>query len=585
MKATRTVARRSAKLVRAIGPVLVALGVVGCGALVGVVDPPTSSGDDDGGQSGGAREGGARDDAHAPYDAHVPYDGHDGGMAHGDAGTTDAATPCGNGVLTAGEACDDGNGSNGDGCSSKCQIEPGWTCAGTPSVCATICGDGIVTGNETCDDESSCPGTCRRTLWSKRYGDAAYQQVSGLAVDPAGAAVITGFYSGKMDFGGGPLSSTGISDVFVAKVDAGGNHVWSRRFGGTGDDRAWAVATDPAGNVVVVGFFSNAIDFGGGPLVSSGSWDVFVAKLDASGNHLWSKRFGDSAQQQGHAVAIDAVGNVVVGGMFWGALDFGGGAMTAVNIDGFVAKLDANGNHIWSRRLGNTGGQNTRGVAVRASGDVFVTGTCRETIDFGGGPLAKIGAEDAFLLALGADGQHRWSKRWGTGNNYHGGASVTVDPAGDVVVAGYSLGSTDLGTGVLPSKGAYDVVVGKFAPTGGPIFVRRFGSVNNDFPSSVATDASKNILLTGYYEGPIDFGNGPLPHAGARNTFVAKLDPSGAPRWSKGHGGSATGMGIAADATGNLLATGYFSGSINLGGAVLASVGGGNNVFLAKLTP
>jgi hypothetical protein len=176
----------------------------------------------------------------------------------------------------------------------------------------TICGDGIVAGSETCDDDSTCPGSCR---WSKRYAGSQEQHPTALAVDTAGAAIITGFYRGSLDFGGGPLVSSGISDVFIAKIDAAGKPVWSRRAGGTGDDRAVAVATDAAGNVVLAGFFSDTIDFGGGPLVSAGSSDIFVVKLDAAGNHLWSKRFGDSAQQEAHAVAIDAAGNVVLGGI------------------------------------------------------------------------------------------------------------------------------------------------------------------------------------------------------------------------------------------------------------------------------
>jgi hypothetical protein len=404
-------------------------------------------------------------------------------------------------------------------------------------------------------------------------------------VDATGAAVVTGYYRGSVDFGGGPLASSGISDVFIAKIDGAGKHVWSRRAGGTGDDRAWAVATDHAGNVVVAGFFSDTIDFGGGPLVSTGSWDIFVVKLDAAGNHLWSKRFGDSEQQEAHSVAVDAAGNIVLGGMFWGALDFGGGALTSAGgTDMFVAKLDAAGNHVWSKRFGDTTGQDTRAVAVDASGNVFVTGSCAGSIDFGGGTLAAVGESDGFLLALDSAGAHQWSKRWGRGNAYASGTSMTVDAAGNVVMAGYEGGPTDFGTGALPYLGMLDVIVGKFSPTGAPIFAHSFGSTKNDAASSVATDGSGNVLLTGYSEGAIDFGNGPIAHVGARNTFIAKLGPSGALLWGAGYGTSATGVGIAADAMGNVFAAGYFDGSINFGGVPLTNAGP-EEIYLAKLSP
>jgi cysteine-rich repeat protein len=63
------------------------------------------------------------------------------------------------------QQCDDGNAANGDGCSSTCQINPGFNCVGSPSVCSTICGHGIVAGNESCDDGNAvtgdgCSGMC-----------------------------------------------------------------------------------------------------------------------------------------------------------------------------------------------------------------------------------------------------------------------------------------------------------------------------------------------------------------------------------------------------------------------------------------
>lgn len=560
---------------------LVAVSAVSCGGLLELAgdddDEPASSN-----AVAPGRDGGRTDDG--------PGTKRDAGIdATADARADATPTPCGNGVINAGETCDDGNASNGDGCNASCQPEPGWSCTGAPSTCETVCGDGIVAGSETCDDEVTCPGTCRRWLWSKRFGDTAGQQVTGLGVDPSGAAIMTGFYQGTIDFGGAPLAATGISDVFIAKLDGDGKHVWSRRAGGTGDDRAWSLAVDSDGNVVVVGFFGGTIGFGGTPLVSAGSWDVFVVKLDPAGNTLWSKRFGDAQQQEAHSVAIDASGNIVVAGMFWGAVDFGGGPLTSAGAtDMFVVKLDSAGNHSWSKSFGNTVNQNATNVAVSASGDVYVTGTCAGAIDFGAGPVAAIGDSDAFLLSLDSTGGHRWSKRWGAGNAYQGGSSVAVDSSNDVVVAGYCQGSIDFGTGTLPGHGGLDVFVAKLDTSGTPIFTRRFGSSVNEAPSRISTDASKNILLTGYYEGPVDFGGGPIAHAGARNAFIAKLDASGNHLWSRGYGTWVTGIGVAAESTGHVFFAGYFREAIDFGTGVMKTAGGlygSDDVFLAKLSP
>ncbi|MDB4944831.1 MAG: hypothetical protein JWP97_4365 [Labilithrix sp.] len=556
---------------------LVAATIVSCGESD--LDLP-ASGQGDGGSP--VVEGGA-----GVPDAGVA---RDGGSTPGDA--AEASTPCGDGILTPGETCDDGNTTSADGCNAGCKVEPGWSCSGTPSSCVTVCGDGIVAGGETCDDDAtSCPDSCRGTLWSKRFGGSDYEHAFAVAVDATGAAIITGNFRGTANFGGGPLVSTGDDDVFVAKVDSTGKHLWSRRFGGIAgaEDRGRSVATDAAGNVVVAGNFSGTIDFGGGPLVSAGSWDIFVAKLDAAGNHLWSKRFGDADQQEAHTVAVDAAGDIVLGGTFWGSVDFGGGLLTSAGyVDAYVAKLDAAGNHVWSKRYGDADRQGTNGVAVDAAGNVFVTGDCAGTIDFGGGtlpPVGPMGKRDIFLFSLDPTGAHRWSKRFTSMGGI--GIGVAADPSGNVILAAESSTTfMDLGTGPLPYKGEQDVILGKFSPAGDPIFARSFGSTGQDWVYAVAADPSGNILVTGTADTAMDFGNGPVSSAsGPPSAFIAKLSPSGDLLSGTVHGTQATGTGIAADALGNVFASGIFRGPINFGGPSLTSELFGDDVYLVKFSP
>jgi len=107
--------------------------------------------------------------------------------------------PCGNGVLNAGEQCDDGNPLNTDGCSDTCTVEPGWTCSGQPSVCTTVCGDGIVAGSEQCDDGNlingdGCSATCLCETVVPQFNSAV---VYASAADPW--AVTTGDFNADGD--------------------------------------------------------------------------------------------------------------------------------------------------------------------------------------------------------------------------------------------------------------------------------------------------------------------------------------------------------------------------------------------------
>src|SRR5262249_8206046 len=150
-----------------------------------------------------------------------------------------------------------------------------------------------------------------------------------------------------IEFGGNPLVSSGGTDVFVASLDEFGQSVWAKRFGDASFQAGSAIARDAMGDVVVTGSFASTIDFGGGPLTSAGFTDIFLAKFDLAGNHVFSKRFGDPVDQRAEGVAVDTADNVLLTGYFIGTVDFGGGLLASTGgTDIFVAKFDSMGGHL-----------------------------------------------------------------------------------------------------------------------------------------------------------------------------------------------------------------------------------------------
>src|SRR5262249_49670699 len=138
---------------------------------------------------------------------------------------------------------------------------------------------------------------------------------------------------------------------------------------------------------IVVGSFDFTVNFGGGNLTSTGGTDIFVTKrAGATGAHLWSKRFGSTSNDTGYAVAVDSSNNVYVAGSFQGTVNFGGGNLTSAGAeDIFVLKLNgSDGSFGWQKRLGAAGTDVGRGIAVDGSGNLTVTGEFRNTVDFGG---------------------------------------------------------------------------------------------------------------------------------------------------------------------------------------------------------
>jgi hypothetical protein len=167
-----------------------------------------------------------------------------------------------------------------------------------------------------------------------------YSQGNAVAIDSANSMIVTGYLNGTANFGGGNLTTAGGQDVFVAKYTSGGVHLWSKLFGDAAYQHGDGVAIGAMDSVVLTGGMTSTINFGGGNLVNHGSSDTWVAKLTAGGAHLWSRSLGGSGSEGPYDVALGPAGEVHLVGGFNGTTDLGLGPVTAAGtIDMFVVKL------------------------------------------------------------------------------------------------------------------------------------------------------------------------------------------------------------------------------------------------------
>jgi hypothetical protein len=430
---------------------------------------------------------------------------------------------------------------------------------------------------------AATPSPGQTYFWSQRFGSTGEDLGFSVVVDGSGSVVVTGRFEGTVNFGGGTLVSAGDADIFVAKYNANGAHQWSQRFGSTSYDQGVAVAVDGSGNVVVTGSFQGTVNFGGGALVSAGDADIFVAKYNANGVHQWSQRFGSTGFDLGTAIAVDGSGTVVVTGGFEGTTNFGGGSLvSAGGYEVFVAKYNASGVHQWSQRFGSTLDDLGYDVAVDGSGAVVVTGYFMGTVNFGGGNLVSAGSLDIFVAKYNTSGVHQWSQRFGSTTNDQG-AAVAVDGSGNVIVTGRFQGTVNFGGGNLVSAGSYDIFVAKYNASGVHQLSQRFGSTSVDEVRAVAVDGSGTVVVTGYFQGTVNFGGGNLVSAGSGDIFVAIYNASGLHHWSQrfGSAGADLGLAVALDGSGNVVVTGAFQGTVDFGGGNLVSAGSWD-IFVAK---
>jgi PKD repeat protein len=460
---------------------------------------------------------------------------------------------------------------------------------GTYTVTLTVTDDGGATASDTAGVTVTAGGGSGQVVWGRRIGGTGYDEVKGIAVDGSGNVIVTGEAVGPIELGAG---ITCAGSIFVARYDAGGGLLWARCPGSAaGGGGGRGVAVDASGNVVVTGYFRGTVDFGGGQLASPNGYDIFLVKYSAAGAHLWSKRFGGPVvgaivSESGADVAVDAAGNVVVTGSFEGTADFGGGPLTSAGQgDVFLAKYSPAGTHLWSRRFGGTFADEGKGLALDASGNVVLTGAFYGAVDFGGGLLAGAGY-DVVLAKYSAAGTHLWSERFG-GALSDEGRGVAVDGAGNVLVTGAFQGAVDFGGGPLVSAGGSDGFVAKYSAAGTPLWSRRFGGTTNfDAGTAIAVDAGGNAVATGFFAGTADFGAGPLASTGSKDAFVARYSATGVPVWSRHVGGTGidAANAVAIDGSGAATVGGLFFTAVDLGAGVLPSAGGAD-MFLVHVLP
>lgn len=418
----------------------------------------------------------------------------------------------------------------------------------------------------------------RESRWKvrscQRFGDEARQLLSGLVTDPKGNLIVTGDFWGSIDFGGTKLTSSGGQDIFLAKFDPAGNHLWSRRYGEGPEQVAVGLNIDAAGAIYIASAFVGRLDFGGGALSSKGRYNIALAKLDQDGRHIWSRSFGDNNYHVPEAIAVEPSGRCAIAGRFKGSIDFGGAEIRSESnqTDIFLASFTSKGDLQWARRFGGPYEQQTRSLAIDANGDIALTGVFKGSIAFDGETLTEGQPGDycGFLAKVDRHGKPLWCKRFGE-PYVEQGSVVSFDRRnGDILAAGFMRNK-------LPSESSRKVesvcLLARYDSAGVLRWSKAFGT--NAFPDSIAINSEGLILFTGHFDGIVDFGIGELASAGGYDLFAATFTPDGHVLWSARFGDPRQQFLVKGTygLDGSIVLAGSFHGTIDFGSGPLVASG------------
>ncbi len=522
------------------------LAVVGCGG---------GSGGADGDAGGSAESGDAAsvddddDDDGGDDDDDGSADGDDDGPTGGDDDDGDDGSTGDDDDADGGTVDDTGESGNDDGADTSapdCAEEP---CTGEPE-------------------------------WTRRYGNeddaGTGEEMRQMVTDPAGYTTAVAQVEGSLDLGdagttgagqwlvrfdpdGDPLWFVELGDAWVGGLALDndddvlvftgyGSELRLRSYTGDGDtdiDESWAVtpmnggfvlagdvAVAPDGRIAITGGVYGSVDFGGNNLMSTGSNDVYVAVFDESLGHVWSRRFGDSAEQRGTSIGFDPDGNVVLAG---------------IN-DGYL--------------------------------------------DFGEGPLAALNDYVMWLAVLGVDeGEQVWAHQFDSGDN-PGIPHLEFDDDGIYLTTDGAYGPVYVDLGFGTEVGWFHMA--RFDWAGVPQWDRHFGAEVGIH--AAARDSASGLVIVGELEGQLDFGDGEVvtSFSGTRDVFIAKYDAGdGTLEWVRmitddnQQANHQRGAGVGISGSGRVYAGGDFGGIFDMGlGDVVSGGGhGGIDLFLVALSP
>lgn len=393
-------------------------------------------------------------------------------------------------------------------------------------------------------------------LWAFSMGGPLYEYCYDIKADDSCNIYVTGRYAGTVDFDPGAgtymLASVDAFDIFVAKYDPLGNLLWAKSLGGPTDDEGIQMDLDIHGNVYVGGNYTYPSDFDPGPgtlsLPAAGMGDIFILKLDGSGNFQWAKAFGGSWVDKLTDIAVDKNGNVVATGYFSSKnVDFdpGTGIYTLSSSTGaaFVCKLDSTGAFAWAKKI--DGGQYSlsRTIAVDVYGNVFFSGEYNGTCDFDPGPATYTieslnnGFDEEFFVKLDASGNFLWAGAL-KGQSDRGVRACASDVNGNFYIGGYFWQKADFDPGVntysMTATTYGDIFILKLDGAGNFIWAQNWGGTSDDAGSALAADAKGSVYATGYFRGTADFDTGPGSSTltslmGSLDVFVLKLSDCDAP--------------------------------------------------------
>jgi Secretion system C-terminal sorting domain len=359
--------------------------------------------------------------------------------------------------------------------------------------------------------------------WATSFGGVIDDYSMAISLDDANNIYVAGSYSISINFTDTIINSAGTTAAIVVKFDPNGNFVWARQFTGNGYDVCYDLKC-VNNNVYVTGIFSDTLTVDpSNILMSNGGQDVFVAKLDTSGNVAWARSGGGNNEDISRGVGIDGSDNVYITGSFRNSPTFGAFNMTSYGSrDIFLVKYNSSGTEQWIRQIGGSVSDATSGIDVNSSGDSYVVGRVSTAVNVG--TFTNIGYGGALIAKFDINGNFEWISQ-GYGTNDCIWYDVSVDDFGKAYVIGSFQDTAFFGNDTLLGTGAfvYKGIFGCYSSNGTLHWIKQTTNMGTCLPSGVYLGNDTTLYVTGMYAQINTIGDDTLSWIGSNDIFITTL--------------------------------------------------------------
>ncbi len=371
------------------------------------------------------------------------------------------------------------------------------------------------------------------TIWEKSLGSYENESAESALVTSDGGCIIVGNSDTQSKGLEKSEDSKGEVDFWIIKINANGQKIWDKTFGGDRRDLAKAIVSTTDGGFIIVGASESNIS-GDKTEKNRGEIDFWIVKINANGQKIWDKTFGGNKSDFATSIVASQDGGFIIGGYSGSNTSADKTESSKGGTDYWIVKINSNGQKLWDKTIGGNGEDFFNTIISTTDGAFMVAGSSQNSK--GGDKTGAIkGDSDFWIVKINTDGKKIWDKTFG-GNDAQILGSISATSDGGYLLVGSS--SSDISFDKSSSKkGEEDAWIIKIDSQGQKVWDKSLGGSGFDGFSSILIPKDGGFILAGYSTSDIS-GDKSEKNYGLTDIWITKINNSGEKIWDKTLGGS-----------------------------------------------